>query len=119
MSWQTIFKSPAVIVPAPNLVDYQKTYAEFSWETAQRELSGLPEGMGLNIAHEAIDRHAINPSLSQHLAIRWLGKDGSTRDYTFEDLRRLTNRFANVLQRLGVRNGETVFALTGRIPEND
>lgn len=117
MSWQTISKSLTGIIPTPNLVDYQKTYAEFSWITAQRELSGLPEGMGLNIAHEAIDRHAINPSLSQHLAIRWLGKHGSISDYTYNDLRWLTNRFANVLQRLGVRKGETVFALTGRIPE--
>ena len=117
MSWQTICKSPTGIVPAPNLVDYQKTYAEFSWGIAQRELSGLPGGRGLNITHEAIDRHAINPSLSQHLAIRWLGKDGSISDYTFNDLRWLTSRFANVLQHLGVRKGETVFALTGRIPE--
>ena len=117
MSWQTISKSRTGIAPAPNLADYQKMYAEFSWETAQRELSGLPEGMGLNIAHEAIDRHAFNPALSQHLAIRWLGKNGSISDYTYNDLRWLTNRFANVLQRLGVRKGETVFALTGRIPE--
>jgi acetyl-CoA synthetase len=117
MSWQTISKSHTGIVPAPNLADYEKTYSEFSWENAQRELSGLPDGMGLNIAHEAIDRHAINPSLSQHLAIRWLSKNGSISDYTFSDLRWLTNRFANVLQRLGVRKGETVFALTGRIPE--
>lgn len=117
MSWQTICKSPTGIVLAPNLVDYHKTYAEFSWEIARRELSALPDGMGLNIAHEAIDRHAVNPSLSQHLAIRWLGKNGSISDYTFNDLRCLTNRFANVLQHLGVRKGETVFALTGRIPE--
>lgn len=117
MPWQTISKSRTGIVPAPNLADYAKTYADFSWESAQRELSGLPAGMGLNIAHEAIDRHAVNRSLSQHLAIRWLGKNGSISDYTYNDLRWLTNRFANVLQRLGVRQGETVFALTGRIPE--
>jgi acetyl-CoA synthetase len=116
MSWQTIFKSPG-IVPTPNLADYEKTYAEFSWQSAQRELSGLPDRMGLNIAHEAIDRHAIDTSLSQHLAIRWLGKNGSISDYTFNDLCCLTNRFANLLQRLEVSKGETVFALTGRIPE--
>ena len=117
MSWQTIAKSASEIIPTPNPINNQKTYAEFSWETAQRELSGLPEEMGLNIAHGAIDRHALNPSLSKHLAIRWLGKNGSIGDYTYTDLRWLTNRFANVLQRLDVRKGETVFALTGRIPE--
>lgn len=117
MSWPTISKSRTAMVSAPNLADYQKTYAEFSWEAVRRELTGLPEERGLNIAHEAVDRHAANPSLSHHLAIRWLGKNGSISDYTFNDLHWLTNRFANALQRLGVRKGETVFALTGRIPE--
>ena len=36
---------------------------------------------------------------------------------TFADLRSLTNRFANLLQQLGVAKGETVYVLTGRIPE--
>src|SRR5574338_1406755 len=103
MSWQTISKSRIAIAQSPNLADYAKTYAEFSWQSARRELNGLPDAMGLNIAHEAIDRHATNPSLSQHLAIRWLGKNGSISDYTFNDLRWLTNRFANVLRRLGVK----------------
>ena len=117
MPWQTISKSQTTLVKAPNLADYRKTYAEFSWESARRALSGLPDGKGLNIAHEAVDRHAADPSLSEHLAIRWLGKSGSIRDYTFQELRSLTNRFANVLQHLAVTKGDTVFALTGRIPE--
>jgi acetyl-CoA synthetase len=46
----------------PNLVDYQAAYARFSWEEARRELSGLPRRRSLNIAHEAVDRHATGPS---------------------------------------------------------
>ena len=41
---------------APNLLDYQRERASFSWDAARRELDGLPAG-GLNIAHEAVDRY--------------------------------------------------------------
>jgi len=49
------------------------------------ELAGLPGGRGLNIAHEAVDRHANGPR-RDHLALRWLGKDGAVRDFTYVDL---------------------------------
>ena len=52
-----------------------------------------------------------------HLALRWLGRRGETRDFTYADLCAQTNRFANVLKRLGVGAGERVFLLAGRIPE--
>jgi acetyl-CoA synthetase len=88
----------------------------FRWEAARRELDGLPGGRGLNIAHEAVDRHAAGPAAGR-LAMRWLGKDGAVRDYRYADLRRLSNRFANVLLGLGVNPGDRVFLLAGRIPE--
>jgi len=37
-------------------------------------------------------------------------------DLTFAQLADATDRFANVLDDLGVRSGERVFALVGRIP---
>ena len=39
------------------------------------------------------------------------------RDFTYGDLQRLSNRFANVLRSLGIGKGDRVFALAGRIPE--
>lgn len=116
MPWQTIVKTRRTIGEIPNLDDYEKACADFSWIKARNELNGLPDGKGLNIAYEAVDRHASG-SLSNHIAIRWIGKTGETRDYTFADLRNLSNRFANVLQRLGVTRGERVYVLAGRIPE--
>ncbi|MBI3059418.1 MAG: acetate--CoA ligase [Deltaproteobacteria bacterium] len=100
----------------PNLLDYDRTRAEFSWDKIQQELSGLPGGRGLNIAHEAVDRHAGGPRRN-HLALRWLGKQGQVLDFSYAELKALSNRFANVLRGLGVGKGERVFALTGRIPE--
>jgi acetyl-CoA synthetase len=102
-------------VGGANIADYATTYAEFDWESARSQLEGLPGG-GINIAHEAVDRHAEGPS-SEVVALRWLGKGGERRDVSYGELARLTNRFANVLAGLDVAPGECVFGLTGRIPE--
>jgi acetyl-CoA synthetase len=51
------------------------------------------------------------------LAIRWLGKQGETLDFSYGRLEEQTNRFANTLKSLGVVKGERVYALAGRIPE--
>ncbi|MCS6925555.1 MAG: acetate--CoA ligase [Candidatus Binatia bacterium] len=116
MAWQTIEKPRHGWAVVPNLRDYAHTCATFSWEAARQSLTGLPGGQGLNIAYEAVDRHAAGPR-RDHLALRWLGKRGEVRDLTYGMLAALTNRFANVLQRLGVGKGDRVFLLSGRIPE--
>jgi acetyl-CoA synthetase len=98
----------------PNLADYDATCAGFSWEAARRELAGLPGG-GLNIAHEAVDRHAAGPR-ARHVALRWLGASGDPRSFTYAELARDSNRFANLLRGLGIAKGDVVFVLCGRIP---
>jgi acetyl-CoA synthetase len=113
--WSAIRKDVDRLRVLPNLLDYKAARDTFSWEGARAEVDGLPGG-GLNIAHEAIDRHALGKN-AEKLAIRWLSKDLRTEDYTYAQLRTLSNRFANVLKALGVRKGDRVFALAGRIPE--
>jgi acetyl-CoA synthetase len=115
MPWEPIHKSPQTWSVPPNLLDYDQTCAAFSWEAVGGNLDGLPGGTGLNIAHEAVDRHA-NGVRRNHLALRWLGKDGSVQDFTYGDLQEHSNRLANVLASLGVSKGDRVFALAGRIP---
>jgi acetyl-CoA synthetase len=46
-----------------------------------------------------------------------LGKNGTIEGYTYGRLNKLTNRFANVLQQLGVPKSDRVCVLAGRIPE--
>ena len=116
MTFEPILKDHASWKVVPNPIDYERTRAEFSWRETERKLDGLPCGRGLNIAYEAIDRHAKGPR-RDHLALRWLGKENEVRDFTYEDLLRLSNRFANVLQGLGMGKGDRVFVLAGRIPE--
>jgi acetyl-CoA synthetase len=99
----------------PHLLNYEVARASFSWEAVRGELEGLPGG-GLNMAHEAIDRHARGPH-SDRIALRWIDKTGQAHDYSYAHMRALTNRFANVLRELGVAKGDRVFTLMGRIPE--
>ena len=101
---------------APNLADYDREYAVFSWDEAREALDGLPHGRGLNIAHEAVDRHAATDR-RHRVALRWLGRHGEHQDLTYGDLAKATSRFANVLEYLGVEEDDRVVALSGRIPE--
>ena len=101
--------------PVPNLTDIEAMRATFSWDAARAECAGLPDG-GLNIAFEAVDRW-VAAGCGEAVALRWLGKNGERRDFSYAELARLSNRFANALQRLGIQPGDRVCILAGRIPE--
>jgi acetyl-CoA synthetase len=114
MHLEVIRKSPRDKA-APNLPDYDHGRAAFSWQGARAELDGLPGGVGLNIAHEAVDRHAAG-NRGQRCALRWIARDGRIEEFSYVRLRERTNRFANLLRELGVGKGERVFSLLGRTP---
>ncbi|MER2996686.1 acetate--CoA ligase [Pontibacter populi] len=101
---------------APNLPDYTSFTSAFSWEKEKSGLSGLPDGQGLNIAYEAIDRHATG-ELRNHTAFRFIKKDLSVMQCSYHDFMELTNRFANVLSELSITKGDRVFSFLGRMPE--
>ena len=86
------------------------------WETARSALDGLPDAAGLNIAYEAVDRH-VAFGAGDRAAFRFVDGAGRVRIMTYGELAAASNRFANVLQRLGVRRGDGVAALLGPVPE--
>jgi acetyl-CoA synthetase len=67
------------------------------------------------MAHEAIDRH-LTRGRRNKLALIYTDKEYTAR-FTFEDLSLQSNRFANVLRKLGVGKGDRVFVFLGRRPE--
>ena len=111
-----IEKDPRGLRVAPNLRDYAETCAAFSWKSARAQLDGLPGGRGLNLAHEAVDRHAVG-ARGKRVALRFVNRRGVSRELSYAALREQTSRFANVLTQLGVAPGERVFSLLGRVPE--
>jgi acetyl-CoA synthetase len=105
---------PPVAGHTPNLVNYEKAYADFDWKSVEPEFDWFRTGK-VNMAHEAIDRHCLGPNKNK-LAL--LYTDGTrVEKHTFEDLKCLSNRFANVLTRLGVKRGDRVFVFLPRTPE--
>jgi acetyl-CoA synthetase len=116
MAHLELIEKPAALVRGANLSDYATARASFTWEGARRELAGLPDGDGLNMAYEAVDRHAEGAQRDA-VALRFVGGAAGARDVTWGALRDRTSRFANVLQSLGVARGERVATLLGRSPE--
>ena len=110
-----IRKHPADLRGAPNLPDYAAARADFTWESAEQWLDGLPGG-GFNIAYEAVDRHVV-AGRGDRVALRCLGKQGGETDVTYADLQRRTNAFANALRSIGIAPGDRVFSLIGRVPQ--
>jgi acetyl-CoA synthetase len=92
--------------------DYEQEYASFSWALARTWLDGLPGG-GLNIAHEAVDRHLGTP-VEQRAALRIVHRDETVTTCTYDELATGTSRFANVLDLLDVPPLAHVFSLLGR-----
>jgi acetyl-CoA synthetase len=86
-----------------------------AWSAARSLLDGFDDGT-INIAHEALDRHVARGHGSE-IALRWLGKDGQAKDFTYAGLAAMTARFANVLTAHGLGRGDSLFALLGREPE--
>jgi acetyl-CoA synthetase len=96
-------------------LDYDEAYRTFRWSDARRALDGLPGGAGLNVAHEAVDRHATGAA-GRRVALRCLDVAGCARDVSYAELRARTARFADALMRLGVEAGERVATLLPRAP---
>ncbi|HLO75738.1 MAG TPA: AMP-binding protein [Magnetospirillum sp.] len=89
--------------------------SRFDWSSAQALLAGLPGG-GLNIAHEALDRH-VAEGAGDRRALISLGRRYERRVVTFAQLSDTSSRVAAVLAELGVKPGDTVAVLLGRSVE--
>ena len=97
-----------------HLADYDAAYKGFKWEDVHKEFDWSRTGK-VNIVHEAIDRH-LTRGRRNKLALIYTDREGTSR-FTFEDLSLQSNRFANVLRKLGVVKGDRVFVFLGRRPE--
>ena len=103
------------VIPARSAQAGRAASLPTGWAAARARLDGLPGG-GLNIAHEAVDRHVAAGHGAQ-AALIWLGREGQRRVLTYGDLAAEAARFAHVLRAHGIGPGERLFLLSDRVPE--
>lgn len=100
--------------PSSNLGNYEEAYANFHWEDVEKQFSWYVTGK-VNLAYEAIDRH-VDAGKGDRPAL--LFSDSARNEtYTFADLQRKSNQFANVLRGQGISKGDRVFVFMPRSPE--
>lgn len=98
-----------------NLADYDQAYESFDWKEVEKEFSWSETGR-VNLAHEAIDRHAETHRKNK-VALYYRDPERNEK-YTFADMKKLSNQAANVLKNFGdVEKGDRVFIFMPRSPE--
>ncbi len=85
-----------------NMMDYEKTYAEFKWERPDK----------FNFARDVIDKWAAeDPALE---ALLWVDDDGNEARRTYADLSQSSRQVCNVLTEAGVKRGDVVVIMLSR-----
>ncbi|MFC7157676.1 acyl-CoA synthetase [Halomarina halobia] len=93
---------------------YDDLRKEFSWDK-YRDACDWDGRTELNMGHESVDKHRDDRS---RVALIWLDEDGTEEPYTFGEITRESNKFANAVTELGVSEGSRVFTHLPRIPEH-
>ncbi|MEK4909765.1 acetate--CoA ligase [Niallia sp. FSL M8-0099] len=98
-----------------NLENYEELYQHFKWVQAEKDFSWHQTGK-INLAYEAIDRHAENYRANK-VALHYF-HPSRKETYTFKDLKKFSNKAGNVLKDVGnVNKGDRVFIFMPRSPE--
>ncbi|MFN2199958.1 MAG: acetate--CoA ligase [Caldilineaceae bacterium] len=100
---------------AKELIDWFEPYDQVLDESNKPFYKWFTGGK-VNIAHNALDRH-VKSWRKNKVAMIWEGEDGEKRVFTYFDLWKEVNRFANILKGMGVKKGDTVTIYMGRVPE--
>ncbi|MFS0689149.1 acetate--CoA ligase [Sporosarcina sp. 179-K 8C2 HS] len=97
------------------LQDYDQTAKDFKWSDVEKEFSWYETGL-INIAHEAVDRHA-NSYRKNKVALFY--KDAERKEaFTYNEMKRMSNKAANVLTNHStLEKGDRIFVFMPRSPE--
>ena len=81
-----------------NLANYDEIYRNFDWEEVEKEFSWHETG-NLNMAYEAIDRHA--ETFRKNKVALYYPNSSRNEKYTFNEMKDLSNKAGNVLKKFG------------------
>jgi acetyl-CoA synthetase len=110
-----VHKDPTRLRLKSNLQGYEQLRKTFKWSDAEKEVEWFPDGK-INAAYNVIDRHAKGKNKDK-VALIYDDGDGHVQKLTFHELYEETNKFANVLKKLGVKRQDRVFIFLQRSPQ--
>jgi acetyl-CoA synthetase len=73
-------------------------------------------GGQVNLSYNCLDRH-VQTARKNKAALIWESEPGEIRTYTYQQLWKEVQKFANVLKNLGIRKGDRVAIYMGMTPE--
>jgi acetyl-CoA synthetase len=115
MHEELIKQDPSKLRLKPNLQGYEQLRKTFNWKDAEKNIDWFPGGK-LNAAYNVIDRHAKGARKNK-LALIYDDGEGHAQKLTFHQMYELTNKFANILKKLGIKRQDRVFFFLQRSPE--
>ena len=86
--------------------NYEKEFQNWKWN--------IP--MEYNIGYDCVDKHTETKKKNK-VALYWENSEGETDKFTFNDMKRLTNKFGNSLKKLGFKKGDRFLIRLPNLPE--
>lgn len=85
---------------------YEKEYQNWKWIIPKE----------YNIGYDCVDKHTKTKKKNK-VSLYWENAEGLTDKFTYNDMKRLTNKFGNVLKNLGFKKSERFLIRLPNIPE--
>jgi acetyl-CoA synthetase len=98
-----------------NIGSYEQRLKDFDWSISEQEL-GYKKGDNINIGWYCTDR-ICQQGNGDKLALIHQDHLGNVRNFTYNDIRQLSNTFAAFFTKLGLKPGERICIFMDRAPE--
>jgi len=85
--------------------DYKKEFDNWKWN--------IPEKY--NIGYDCVDKHAEGKNKNK-LCLIWENENGDTEKFTYGEMKKLTNKFGNILKKLGFKKNDRFLIRLPNIP---
>jgi acyl-coenzyme A synthetase/AMP-(fatty) acid ligase len=86
--------------------NYEKEYHNWRWN--------IPDNY--NIGYDCVDKHT-KTNKKNKIALYWENAEGESDKFTFNDMKKLTNKFGNTLKQLGFKKGDRFLIRLPNLPE--
>ena len=86
--------------------DYEKEYKNWKWDIPKK----------YNIGYDCVDKHT-ETNKKNKVALYWENDQEDSEKFTYNDMKRLTNKFGNALKKLGFKKGDRFLIRLPNLPE--